>query len=179
MERAGGSHGAWWRNAEMAKKMGITNEQVQKLDAIFQQNRLALVDADANVRKEEIKLQPLVDADNPDEAAVIAQIDRVAQARAELEKTNARLLLGIRKQLTVEQWQKLKTEQQNHRPPMSGPQWQGGEHKDQHMRGGGQQQGPPSQGGPQGGPQGAEMQQPPADEAPDSPKDAPSSLIGF
>jgi Spy/CpxP family protein refolding chaperone len=166
MERSGMPLGAWWRNAEMAKKIGISDEQAKKLDAIFQQNRLALVDADANLRKEEIKLQPLVDADNPDEAAVIAQIDRVAQARAELEKTNARLLLGIRKQLTAEQWQKLKAEQQNHHRPMGGPQGQGGPRGGQH-------------GGRGGQPQGAEMQQPSADEAPDPLQDAPQAPTGF
>jgi Spy/CpxP family protein refolding chaperone len=114
MERSAGPRGehfAWWRNPEMVKKIGLTDDQVKKMDDIFQQNRLTLVDIEANLRKEEIKLQPLVDADSPDEAAVVAQIDRIAQARAELEKTNARFLLGIRKQLTPEQWQKLKAEQ--------------------------------------------------------------------
>jgi hypothetical protein len=32
----------------------------------------------------------------------------VAQARAELEKANARMLLGIRRVMTADQWQKLK-----------------------------------------------------------------------
>ena len=33
--------------------------------------------------------------------------DRIAQARAELEKANARLMLGLRHVLTPEQWEKL------------------------------------------------------------------------
>ena len=56
-------------------------------------------------------------ADPPDEGKLLAQIDRVAQARAELEKANARMLLGIRRELTHEQWLKLEAD----RPPMHGP----------------------------------------------------------
>ena len=61
-------------------------------------------------------MEPLVSADQPDEAKILAQIDRVAQARAELEKANARMLLDIRRVLTPEQWQKLKAESPAPRP---------------------------------------------------------------
>jgi len=37
-------------------------------------------------------MEPLVSADPPDENKLLAPIDRVAQARAELEKANARML---------------------------------------------------------------------------------------
>jgi TonB family protein len=40
----------------------------------------------------------------------VAQIDKIAQARAELEKANARMLLGIRRVMTADQWQKLKAD---------------------------------------------------------------------
>ncbi len=85
------------------------------MDDIFQQSRLRLIDLNAAVQKEEAILEPLVSADQPDEARIVAQIDKVAQARAELEKANARMLLGIRRVLTPEQWEKLKAEPAN--PP--------------------------------------------------------------
>ena len=40
-------------------------------------------------------------------AGRLAQIDKVAQARAELEKANARFLLALRAKLTPEQWKAL------------------------------------------------------------------------
>jgi Spy/CpxP family protein refolding chaperone len=64
----------------------------------------------AVVQKEEAIMEPLVSAEQPDEAKIVAQIDKVAQARAELEKANARILLGIRRVLTPEQWNKLKSD---------------------------------------------------------------------
>ena len=57
--------------------------------------------------QEETRLRALVDSEHPDDAQVFAQIDRVAGARAELEKANGRMLFGIRRTLTAEQWRKL------------------------------------------------------------------------
>ncbi|HET9318191.1 MAG TPA: periplasmic heavy metal sensor, partial [Bryobacteraceae bacterium] len=84
---------------------------------VFQQSRLKLIDLNASLQKEEVILEPLVGADQPDESKILPQIDRVAQARAELEKANARMLLGIRRVLTPEQWKKLRAEERS-RPGM-------------------------------------------------------------
>ena len=64
-------------------------------------------------------MEPLVAAEQPDETKILTQIDRVAQARAELEKANARMLLGIRRTLTQDQWKKLQAE--NPRGPAPAP----------------------------------------------------------
>ena len=79
----------------MAQKLSLNSDQQKKMDDIFQQNRLRLIDLTATLQKEEITLEPLLGADAPDEAKILSQIDRVAQARAELEKANARFLLGF------------------------------------------------------------------------------------
>ncbi len=100
----------WWNNTELAKKLNLTDQQVTQMEQIFQQSRLKLIDQRATVEKAEATLEPLMSADRPDEAQVLAQIDKVAQARAELEKTNARMLLGIRQVLTADQWKQLKEE---------------------------------------------------------------------
>lgn len=102
--------GRWWKNPEMVEKLGVTADQQKKMDDIFQQHRLKLIDVTAAVEREEVTLQPMMEADQPDEARIVAQIDKVAQARAELEKANARMLLGIRRVLTPDQWKKLQAE---------------------------------------------------------------------
>jgi Spy/CpxP family protein refolding chaperone len=112
-----GPPGRWWDDPEFVKNLGLSEDQQKKMDDIFNSARLKLIDLSASVQKEEAIMEPLVAADPPDENKLLAQIDRVAQARAELEKANARMLLGIRRQLTHEQWLKLKAE----RPPMHGP----------------------------------------------------------
>ena len=102
--------GRWWKNPQMVEKLGLTADQQKKMDDIFQQHRLKLIDVTAAVEREEVTLEPMMAADQPDEARIVAQIDKVAQARAELEKANARMLLGIRRILTPDQWKKLQAE---------------------------------------------------------------------
>ncbi len=112
MERAfrPGPPGRWWTDPALVQRLGLTADQQKRIDTLFQQNRLKLIDLSAGVQKEEAVLEPLLEADRPDESQVLAQIDRVAQARAELEKANARMLLGFRGVLTLEQWKKLQAE---------------------------------------------------------------------
>lgn len=97
----------WWRNPAAAQSLGLTADQQKKMDDVFQQYRLKLIDLNANLEREEITLDPMLSAEPLDEARITAQIDRVAQARAELEKANGRMLLGIRKLLTPDQWSML------------------------------------------------------------------------
>jgi len=123
MERAfhAGGQGRWWHNPETAQRLGLSTEQQQKMDDIFQQHRLRLIDLNASLEKAETLLEPLMESDRPDEAKILAQADRVADARAELEKANTRLLVEIRLVLTPDQWKKL----QSQRP---GPRADGQEH---------------------------------------------------
>ena len=102
-----GNHGRWWDNPHVAQKVGLTDDQKQRMDAIFERDRPQLKELNATLKKEEATLHPLLQADNLDEHKVLRQIDVVAQARANLEKANARMLCGLRKVLTPDQWKKL------------------------------------------------------------------------
>jgi Spy/CpxP family protein refolding chaperone len=119
-----GPPGRWWDDPAMAKRLGMTRDQVKKMDEVFQAHRFRLIDLNGALRKEEAQLEPLLQADPPDDSKLLPQVDRVANARAELEKANARMLLGIRHVLTFDQWSKLQNEafvrtgsdQQHNRP---------------------------------------------------------------
>lgn len=103
-----GLQGTWWREARWIQTLGLTPEQQKKMDDAVRQNRIKLIDLTATLEKAEILLEPLVENVHPgDEAKILAQIDDIANARAELEKTNARMLLAIRQVLTQDQWDKL------------------------------------------------------------------------
>jgi Spy/CpxP family protein refolding chaperone len=104
-----GPHGRWWDNTEIVQKLGLSADQQKKMDDIFLQSRLKLIDEHASVEKQEAILEPLLAAEQPDESRILSQIDKVAQSRAELEKANARMLLGLRGVLTTAQWKTLQT----------------------------------------------------------------------
>ena len=103
-----GPGGMWWKNPAVVQKLTLTPEQTKKMDDIFQASRISLVDLKAGVEKQELMLEPMLSANPPDTAKTLAQIDKVAQARAALEKENAKMLLGIRGVLTPDQWTKLR-----------------------------------------------------------------------
>ncbi|MBS1821949.1 MAG: Spy/CpxP family protein refolding chaperone [Acidobacteria bacterium] len=107
-----GPPGMWWKNPDLVQKLSLTADQQKRMDDIFQQSRLQLIDLKANVEKQELLLEPMLAANPPDTNKVLAQIDHVASARAELEKANARMLLGIRGVLSADQWTKLQSERQ-------------------------------------------------------------------
>jgi Spy/CpxP family protein refolding chaperone len=100
--------GMWWKNPTIVQKLTLAPDQVKKMDDIFQASRLRLVDLKANVERQNLLLEPMLSANPPDTVKTLAQIDKVAQARADLEKENARMLLGIRGVLTPDQWTKLR-----------------------------------------------------------------------
>lgn len=117
MERAMGMHagfGRWWNNPKIVEQLKLTDDQRKAMDQIYQEHREKLVDLRGNVEKAEIEMEPLVRADQPNEQAVMSQIDKVAQARAELEKANARFLFALRAKLTPEQWKQVQDFRRDH-----------------------------------------------------------------
>jgi Spy/CpxP family protein refolding chaperone len=119
VERAlqAGPSGTWWRDPAIVQKISLTADQQKKIEDAFQQSRLHLIDLTASLDKEQVTMEPLLAADHPDEAKILVQIDRIAQARAELEKADARMLLGFRNVLSQDQWSRLKAEQPAQPPP--------------------------------------------------------------
>jgi Spy/CpxP family protein refolding chaperone len=101
------SNEAWWNNRALVQRLGLSGAQQKHIDRIVQQSRLRLIDLRAALEKQELLLDPLLADDHPQESAVLAQIDRVAAARADLEKANARMLFEVRMVLTPDQWKQL------------------------------------------------------------------------
>ena len=110
-----GPPGIWWHNPDLVQKLTLTPDQQKRMDDILQQSRLQLIDLRANVEKQELLMEPMLAANPPDTNKILAQIDHTAQARAELEKAMAKMLLGIRNVLTPDQWTKLQTEERDNR----------------------------------------------------------------
>ena len=109
--------GKWWKNSEVVEQLKLADAQIKQIEDTFLDYRLKLIDLHAEVERQEARLQPLIEADQPDEAKVSAQIDLVIAARGKLEKANTMMMLAIRKVLTVEQWKKLQAIQQERMRP--------------------------------------------------------------
>ena len=82
---------------------------MKNISRTYLEHKLKLIDLQADVEKQELLLQPLMDIDQPDQNKVGAQIDLITEARGKLEKENAMMMLAIRRWLSVEQWKTLKS----------------------------------------------------------------------
>ena len=143
MERALGLDGGrWWNDQTLIDKLKLTEDQRTAMDQILLDHRKDLVDKRGTLEKAELDLEPMMQDDQPNESQVLGQIDKVAQARAELEKANARFLLAIRAKLSPDQWKELKAARAERMQQRHG--W----------RDRSKPQGPPPAGAPGPGPQG-------------------------
>jgi Spy/CpxP family protein refolding chaperone len=82
-------------------------DQQAHMDAIFDQNRSVLLSRLEGVQQAEMQMEALSSSPAPDESALFAQIDRVAQARADLEKATTHMLLQLRKEMDPDQIKRL------------------------------------------------------------------------
>jgi len=101
--------GKWWQNADIVKQLQITDAQVSQLDQIFLDHRMRLIDYGADMEKQDLKLQTLLDDDVPNEAQINTQVDQVLDARGKLEREYTTMNLDLRKVLSLAQWRQLKS----------------------------------------------------------------------
>jgi Spy/CpxP family protein refolding chaperone len=106
--RGHGMMGEWWKNSELAQKLQLTDQQKQQLDKVFYDHRMKLIDFQADLEKQDLKLQTLLDEDTPNESQVSTQVDQELAAKSKLEREFTMMNLDLRKVLTVDQWRKLK-----------------------------------------------------------------------
>lgn len=100
--------GRFWDNPRIAAALKLTPDQQKAMDNILFQHREKLIDLQANLQKAELDMEPLMNADEPNQAAIETQIDRVVTARGALERANANFLLALRMKLTPDQWKQVK-----------------------------------------------------------------------
>jgi TonB family protein len=101
--------GAWWTNTALVQRLGLSDDQRARIEHAFENHRLELAARTETLTKEEAQLAKLLEADPLDRNAVYAQIDRVTQARAELERANSVMTLEMREVLTRAQWLQLQS----------------------------------------------------------------------
>jgi Spy/CpxP family protein refolding chaperone len=93
---------AWWRTEQFQKNLGLSADQVARLEKVFQDALPDLRRGRDELDRQEAELSRLIEM-NADEAVVIRQIEKVEGLRSHLNKTRQLLLLHHRQLLTPEQ----------------------------------------------------------------------------
>jgi Spy/CpxP family protein refolding chaperone len=95
--------GRWWDDKKTVKSLKLRADQQQRMDDVFNANRGNLVSLFENLQREQQRFVAMPREDLQDETKVFAEIDRVAQARADLEKASFHFQMEIRKEMDPEQ----------------------------------------------------------------------------
>jgi Spy/CpxP family protein refolding chaperone len=97
-----GARFPWWRNDQVVEEIGLSTDQCDRIDHIFQSMRAELRQELQELERLESKLSHLIQSD-ADEAVVIRSIDKVETARAALSKTRSVMYLRMRQVMTPDQ----------------------------------------------------------------------------
>lgn len=98
-----GPPGRWWDDKHFARELRLRTDQQRRMDSIFEDNRPSLLKQFQNLEGEQDRMDALTRAKTLDEASIFSEIDRLAEARAALEKANAHYLLQIRREMDPDQ----------------------------------------------------------------------------
>lgn len=90
-------------NPRIAEKIGLSEEVRQKLRTLETDSRKALRDHQTKIRTASEKQSKLMKAEKIDEAAVMAAIDEVFEARKEMAKAQVKRVIAIKAIVTPEQ----------------------------------------------------------------------------
>lgn len=95
--------GKWWKRPEVAERLALSRDQVNRIEAVWLDFKDRLIDLRAQVEKERTSLNAMLESEFIDEAQALERLERMLAARAELEKNLFVMRLRIRSILTPEQ----------------------------------------------------------------------------
>jgi Spy/CpxP family protein refolding chaperone len=114
----------WWQSEEFQRELGLTGDQIARIEQIFQQSLPALKAGKQDLDRLDGELSALIAETDASESQVLRLIDQVEASRSALGRTRSLMLFRMHRVLTPEQRVKLtalhdkwERERRNHREP--------------------------------------------------------------
>jgi len=102
--------GKWWRRPDIIQTLALTEDQQDKLDAIFRGAANDLIDTKAEIDKGSIALRGELDKPQLDRNAIRAIAQRINQARSRKFERELMMFADMRGVLTDVQWNHMRNE---------------------------------------------------------------------
>lgn len=97
------------KNKRTLREIGLNDQQIEKIqDLRFKADR-ERIDIRSELDKAHLEMQQLLSVDKPNEAAVFNQIEKIGALEIRLKKNLFGSMLGARKLMTPEQWEKIES----------------------------------------------------------------------
>ena len=117
--KRGFKHGFKRMNPVIMKKVlkdaGCSDQQIRRIETLKDETERKTLDIKHEVEKARLDTKQLMQADNPDRAAIFKQIDKIGALRLKLKKAWVGMILDVRKELTPEQWEKVQLFKAEHK----------------------------------------------------------------
>ena len=101
--------GNFWLDPNLAARISLTQDQIRRLADTDLQGQLKSIQLEADLEMEQARLDAMETTATMDSAAALALTDRIADARAAIEKADAHNAFALRAILTPSQLTMLKT----------------------------------------------------------------------
>lgn len=108
---AGGPRGmrAWWNDADVVKSLALTPQEQATINDMQYKMRVKAIDAGSAMNKARLTIKNLLVQKTVDEAQVNKQVEIIANSEAEMAKSRTDFLVGVRKLIGYERFNKLET----------------------------------------------------------------------
>lgn len=95
-----------FRNPKVVQELGLTQDQVQKLEDLRYQNQKQMVDVRRDLQLKMLDIRREMEKADPNPQVLDRLVDEAAAIRARQQKARIHHLLDVKKVLTPEQWAK-------------------------------------------------------------------------
>lgn len=100
--------GPFFRHPELAKKMELTDKQIDQIKDLFLDMEKKRIELRADLQLKELELRQAMDSPKPDEGKVRKLVKQIGTMKTDLHMTRIDQQLGLKKILTPEQQEKLR-----------------------------------------------------------------------
>jgi len=114
----GMGRGQWWENPEVAKNLGLTAEQTEKIDQLALKHRKDMVKLEADMKIARMEYQDIMEG-NATDSEIRKKSGEMKSLMNKLHDAKTEHLLELRKVLTADQQKKLKAEHRGMRRQMN------------------------------------------------------------
>ncbi len=105
--------GKWWRRPQIVNKLQITEQQQDKLDAVFRASAPELIDLRGAVEKANIALRGELDQTQLNRQNILREAARLNEARGKLFSRELAMMVDMRAVLSDTQWNGLREQMDN------------------------------------------------------------------
>lgn len=98
----------WWEMPSISSKLNLTEQEKKSLNDLLLKIKPELIDLEAKVKKEKFKLKNMIETEDLNENAIMAQFDNLQKARVEFCKKRFEYVLEVRKILGLKRFKLLK-----------------------------------------------------------------------